>query len=355
MDDEENKDLSLTPEVAMPEQDKKDLRDEGIEIMGRDTPADAANDKTAAPKTIESKIHTEEENVGSQPSISGMANSKSDDDIKNLRTYKSDMADAIAHEHISVVKIAAAESDRSTAVAPIQNESPHRGLLFIAIGIIVLSIALALGGYFYFKNNSETPSPLQMLPSSLVDVTNTQTLSIGSGTNLINNFETNIQGLKIPVGSLWQIVPLNSQNLPIATTTDFFTALGVQVPGQLSIGLGGQYTFGAYGSTVNHPFIIIDISSFDNAFPAMLSWESTLPDDLNFLIAIDHQNILRTYTIPVFTDKIILNKDIREFDDASGTPEILYSFTDTHTLVITTDENTMSEIITRLNTAKVVR
>jgi len=354
MDDEENKDLSLAPEEAMPEQDKKDLRDEGIEIMGRDTPADIVSDEKVVPKIIEPKIYTEEKSVGIQPNISGVMDSKTDDDIKNLRTYKGDMADAIAHEHISAVKIAAAESDRNGMMAPVQSEPTHRGLLFTAIGIIILSITLALGGYFYFKSNS-VPPPLQMLPASLVDVTNTQTLSIGSGSNFINNFETSIEGLKIPVGSLWQIVPLNSQNLPIATTTDFFTALGVQVPGQLSIGLGDQYTFGAYGSTLNHPFIIINISSFDNAFPAMLSWESTMPDDLNFLIAADHPNLPPTYTTPVFSDKIILNKDVREFDDASGTPEILYSFTDTHTLVITTDESAMSAIITGLDTAQVVR
>ena len=54
-----------------------------------------------------------------------------------------------------------------------------------------------------------------------------------------------------------------------------------------------------------------------------------------------------------FKDKVIRNVDTRVLVDARGKILLLYAFPDQKTLIITTNENTLTEIISRINTARV--
>jgi hypothetical protein len=166
-------------------------------------------------------------------------------------------------------------------------------------------------------------------------------------------------------------------------------------------------------------FVVTVNNFFQNAFAGMLSWEKVMPDDLkqylyavvpagvanapilasssiaqyvNTLQNIDSilpmtttatstssttskklttgtssTTIISTTTdsgqpvVPYFTlrgqfeDKIIKNKDVREFITVDGKALFLYSFIDNERLVITSNEETLAEIITRLENGSYVR
>ena len=56
-----------------------------------------------------------------------------------------------------------------------------------------------------------------------------------------------------------------------------------------------------------------------------------------------------------FKDKIIKNKDVREFSDISGNTLFLYSFINNNTIVIARDEGALGEIINRFENNAYVR
>ncbi len=75
-------------------------------------------------------------------------------DFPTLRTYSSDMADAIKNKDMSVIKIAVAEKERKEKIEPEEvaqsgNNSSKR--FFIAGGIILI-IGAIVGSLFLFQN-----------------------------------------------------------------------------------------------------------------------------------------------------------------------------------------------------------
>jgi hypothetical protein len=101
--------------------------------------------------------------------------------------------------------------------------------------------------------------------------------------------------------------------------------------------------FGVHSFDRNQPFIIIEVTQYDRAYGAMLKWEEDMGRSLgNFYKPLDGKAPPTT----LFTDKVIQNIDVRV-----SQPEwpILYAFPRKDVLVITTNQYTLQEILTRLS------
>ena len=95
----------------------------------------------------------------------------------------------------------------------------------------------------------------------------------------------------------------------------------------------------------------------------MLEWERTMSRDLFLFMGRKVDPVLGVPINPQtgapiilrenFEDKIIQNTDVRVLMSEAGTVELLYAFPNQQTLIITTNENTLVEIITRLNSVRV--
>jgi hypothetical protein len=55
-----------------------------------------------------------------------------------------------------------------------------------------------------------------------------------------------------------------------------------------------------------------------------------------------------------FVDRVVDNHDSRVIQNAAGDILLLWTFLDRNTLVITTNQYTLSEVISRLNTSSLV-
>jgi hypothetical protein len=97
------------------------------------------------------------------------------------------------------------------------------------------------------------------------------------------------------------------------------------------------------------PFMILTTNFFQNTFAGMLAWEPTMPEDMSTLFGFP-VNISGKYE-----DRILDNKNIREFVNASGTPVFLYGFIDNQTLIISGNETTFSKIVNRIEKQTYVR
>ena len=107
------------------------------------------------------------------------------------------------------------------------------------------------------------------------------------------------------------------------------------------------------GSLGEDPFLIIKLTSFENAFAGMLSWEPNMARDLAPLLGTT--DLLKVINPAyVFKDVIVRNKDVRMLE-ASSTPVILYSFFDNQMLIITEDIDAIQTLIDRLTREKLLR
>ena len=81
----------------------------------------------------------------------------------------------------------------------------------------------------------------------------------------------------------------------------------------------------------------------------MLSWEPTIPEDLSQLL---------NFPIGVhgtYQDRILDNKNIREYISITGVPIFLYGFIDNQKLLITRDEGTFRDIVDRIEKQSYIR
>lgn len=357
---EENQDK---PKQELEPADAKILQSVGIEVLnqGEATPE---TDDASGKKTPEMMgIFGLPSQTGGNFAQKNQAAPIKKNDIKPIRTYKTDAEEAVQNNKTSVIDMVVAENKKKES-APIvpKGESAPRGLLWFSIILILIALIVVAGTYYFLiivPNNSPsaaTGANIQTPYAPLIQVQATKTIAIDSK-DPKDSFASAITALSsAPVGSTVNLVPLTSSGSEIATSTDFFPAIGVSLPTQISLSLDGFYTLGAIISSPNHPFLILGLSSFENAFAGMLGWEKAMHNDLAGLIQIEHPNEPAiAIAQSVFVDKTINNQDVRELLDASGSPILLYTFIGATRLVITTDTDAMSSVINALNTTNTTR
>ena len=156
--------------------------------------------------------------------------------------------------------------------------------------------------------------------------------------------------------------------------------MGLNPPNILSRSLSAPWMLGVYTGADGRSstFSIATTDFFQNSFAGMLQWEPTMADDLKQLlypaqvsgianIPTNQSPIVQasgvgttspTTTAPevkpyftlrgAFRDRIIQNRDVREFVTVDGDILFLYSFVDNSHLVVAGSEAALSEIVTRL-------
>ena len=92
----------------------------------------------------------------------------------------------------------------------------------------------------------------------------------------------------------------------------------------------------------NEPFILIRVSAYDRAFEGMLAWEKNMGDSLGAFFAPQNGPTPKL----TFFDRVFQNLDVRE-----SQPEwrIQYGFPERNLLLLTTNESTIKEVLTRLS------
>jgi len=195
----------------------------------------------------------------------------------------------------------------------------------------------------------------------------------------------------------------NSQHFRVAGP-DMANIMDTGAPNIVLRALSDDWMLGVYADPngTKTVFVVATVDYFQNAFAGMLQWESVMADDLkqylyasapadiaaeavlaNPMTATSTANASTTRTTasttavsttssflpaqqyatinqPVilrgnFIDRIVQNKDVREFVTTDGKTLFLYSFIDNTKLVITGSEATLSEILKHLEQQTFIR
>ena len=302
--------------------------------------------------------------------------------LKALRTYKGDLEQVVGTDEGSLVGIASAESIKRYSgqqVAPtvIENRANSNSEAIKKIGIVILSTILVVLGvgsafYFYGKSNSVIVNPTQNVSSFIFvdenygfDITDLSRRQILNELTAINN-STNISLGRIRNVFITESF-IDEQGLEqraLVNASDFLKAIDAQVPASFLRSLSRDFMVGVHVFNGNQPFIILSTGFYENAFVGMLEWERYLKKDLTPFFGEEKNKVVDATqasttvyktTIPIFSDVVLKNKDVRVLKDDDGKIILLYSFVDQNTIVITTNESTFSEVLSRYTSSRTSR
>lgn len=284
-------------------------------------------------------------------------------ELKQIRTFQGDIADALKRQQESLVSIQRAESIKSGNLS-YRSESTGktvRNTSLLVLGSFLLILLGSVGGWYAYRefvNKTRTPV-IASLPNQFLSVNNTVNIDVTNPTRekIINAVSTNLTNIKD--GEVRQVVLNRLNELGESVTisiTEFLTALQTSAQGSLVRAFGPLYMTGALKSSNSDEvgtFLIINLSSFENAFAGMLLWEKTLAQDIGPLFT-TAPLLVNVPTETAFVDITDRNKDIRALV-LEEKPLLMYSFFDNEKLIITDNLETMRTLIDRLTREKLSR
>ncbi len=298
--------------------------------------------------------------------------------IKKLRTLQGDIQEAMLAGKTTLTSIVAAESNRKAATTPppqvgiSQEKIPGTGssktLKIIAsfLGIILL----AGGGFVIWYTQFKQKEPI-----TIIETPGKNSLIIPAQFEIpINIDKRNASYIKAAVaaerkrglGNLNEIgiiylMETVGEEVKALNTEEFTRALEMRMPAEILRTLSANFMLGIHRFPENQTFLILETDSYDRARASMLEWESNLEEDVGKLLRSSTDFAYKnsseaTTNRRVFKDETIKNQDARVLYNDNGKILFFYTFLkDRRTIVFTTSEETLGEIISGLAAIKVVQ
>ncbi|MDO8728855.1 MAG: hypothetical protein Q7K26_03065 [bacterium] len=281
--------------------------------------------------------------------------------LKQIRTFQGDVAEALQKERGSLVSIQQAEhlkkgSIQSNADAPGENAKKRTELFNLILGSVIL-FALGIGGAWFAYNEfvRRSATPIMTAPANRfipIDAETTLNFATTSREIFITTLTSAVQNVE--AREIRQVVFIKKEGAKetpyLFPTSEFLEKLKTRAPGSLIRAFDPLFMFGAFGEST---FLIIKLTSFENAFAGMLTWEKNLSQDIGPLFAT--AELLKNNPAElVFTDITDKNKDVRILT-IKDQPALLYSFFDNNMLIITDNIETLRVLIDRLTRGKLSR
>ncbi len=266
-----------------------------------------------------------------------------DDGLPRIHTYAEDMGREIEKRGATISSIVLAEKARQ----PQQDEAPtperRRSVLLILGSAILIVFGLgAVGGTIYYLTRTAPSMPAPA--PTLIPVNHRASLEMSDQEPLAETLAKAKASTSINLGEV-EAFDIEKNGIPL-TASQILTALGA--PDELTRNATGILV-GVYAYNHTQPFILVSVSAYDLAFHAMLAWEPTVGTALGDFFAppnVPIGGITTRAPSLSFNDTIIANLDARVSQSAWP---ILYAFPQQNLLLITTSENTVREVLTRLS------
>jgi len=277
--------------------------------------------------------------------------------IKSLRTYTSDMADAVRTDEVSVIKIALAEKEKRERQDIYANkDGTNKSKILFIFGGLILIVGSIFAVYLLSKKTEQVVPVIKKDietfisydSKSLIDVTN-----VTDGRELSNTIEKDNQ---IDFG-LIKAIFLNKKVDGVTidlSIKDFVSIIGANMPDPLTRALSKNYLLGKYSENVGivgekkiNTFLIFETNDYNQAYASMLEWEPNMLRDLFNLFKIEVSD-KSTFEKP-WDDLVVNNKDARVLYDSNGEKILYYIFVNKNNFIISDNINAIKEIIARLN------
>lgn len=279
-----------------------------------------------------------------------------DDASAPIRTFSTDLAQAVRKDEMSVIKVAMEEEKRRHAEDMELSPGSSKNKAFVGFGIALVFLTILGVGAAYLIKKNRTPEVIQneVKAPTLITTEATTSIEVGglSEGKIIELTRTAMSNVGSAEGQIVNIYFTNSTYgfKQLITANAFLTGIKSEVPQPLLRSLTPTFLLGVYTKdSIRHPFIILKTTDFQIAFANMFTWEKKLFSDLYlpFNLAGDEE----TFTNK-FTDQLVENKDTRVLKKDDGTNVLLYGFADEGTIIIADAPETFKEVIHRLQTMR---
>jgi hypothetical protein len=290
-----------------------------------------------------------------------------------VRTYKSDAEETIKSGHISSINIAIAESNKmlkrsqeQQGVDPENKKIKINKTILITSSVLIIGGILAIGIPYFLVNRTNKTEVTNIKdiskPIITADVSekiNTNSLNL---TRVSTTLKERVDQSFTKLGQIKNFYLTEGQDSTETTITslNFLNLIKATVPAEIGRTLQEQYMFGMHNFDGNQRFLILKTDSYDTAYSGMLYWETDLWQDFKEIFNLQSRDIESTTTesfgieVKKFQDIIFNNKDCRVVKNSEGEIIFLYSIVDKNTIVITTNTNTLKELINRINRAATI-
>ncbi len=258
-------------------------------------------------------------------------------------------------------------------------DTPRRSLakpiLLTVVSLVLISAGVFAGYYYYGELNKRATVPIVTAPLSIPsiipnDAQHPVTLTTETENVLITKIYSEIRKHNVTPGQNFELL-LSENTAGISqrvTGSVFIGKLDTHIPSVISRSLKDRFMLGVYGeeSGQKTTFLALTTDFFQNAFAGMLLWEdAALADDLALLLNYKDRakrNDLSTSTPASYfgiqgsySDRVLRNRDVREFRNSYGELLFLYSFINKETLIITTSESAFIGLVDRIEKDSYVR
>lgn len=269
--------------------------------------------------------------------------------IKPIRTYQSDVADAVRAKNESVASISLAEKKRAEDrgyVAPKRTGDGGRGIVIALLSLVLIG-AGGLAVYVTFIKAKPEQVVVVPKPTSLISVSKEMVFNVDGkqGSVILSEIKNEGDLIGVNTGSLGNI-KIIIENDKRVSPQDFFKLTEWKAPDTFVRSIK-DFMVGVYGRELGAEiFIVLKTESFEISFPGMLAWEKNIAKDMFGLFE----------SVPgVFVDGFIKNRDVRMIKDENGNVSVLYSFLDPNTVVITKSSEAFVAVLNQFTTNQLVR
>jgi len=269
--------------------------------------------------------------------------------IKPLRTYRTDVEEAVQNKKESVTTIALAEHRRRESRGG--TEGKYKKALFAQNSLIIFLItALVITGIgslfiFIYAKSQEQKAVSTFYKKTIIPADREIVIDTGEGLSTL--IQDSLKTVSLERGDIAFLkIVSGGEDL---TASGVISVLSPSTPAHLLRSFK-DYMFGILSGDKNNLFILIKTDSFETGFSGMLEWEKTIVKDLGpffFETATSTQNR--------FEDTIVKNKDTRVVRNARREILFIYAFLDRETILISGTTTVFDDILNRYFNSKLVQ
>lgn len=288
--------------------------------------------------------------------------------VRNLRTLKGDLEEGVTSGKTTLVSMSSSEAGSSKKVVIFSKENKEKTKRVVLIMLILALVgAGSFGVYYAYGVYKQSQEVSVIRETTIISVEKTEGIDLTNKTGkevrgiLVSKRETSDDTLGNMIGLiLTKKVEVENENVERRLETDeFFEVIESKAPSRLVRSLSEEFLYGVHIFDGNQPFIVFSVASYETAFAGMLEWEKDMENDIGPLLRKESDFRNTSTTTPtesrVFEDIIFKNTDTRTLRNDKGVPLITYSFPSRETLLITTNKETLGEIVNRLGGRRVIR
>lgn len=264
-------------------------------------------------------------------------NGKAEGDLPRIRTYAADMNAAIQKRGATLSSIVSAEksAEEKRPRAAQEPEKKRTLLLGIAALVLILVGAGAVGTTIFLGQRAAEE---EVRVASIISPNRVVRASLDGEAPLERTLGDIRRDTSLSLGEVMRIDVMH-RGVP-AAPGDILSALGLPEALRREV---TAVMVGVHAFDRNQPFLILSVSAYDRSFGALLAGESEMGRNLGTFFAPTGASGLPP--ILSFSDTILQNIDVRRSQSAWP---ILYGYPTRNIVVITTNEFTLREILSRL-------